>query len=442
MRLAHPRLALTLALILPLGACGDDAADEPAGLAGADFDLETTREEAYALGGFEAIDWDAFGNVSGIGFDDAENLYILDSQAASIHVVSTTGERLRSFGQRGEGPGELNSPRSMVVFPDGAVAVYDFSKFGWVTYGPDGEWIEDVTADDPSNIQLLGNFEVAGANAVFAEVVGQIRMASGPSSADDEEDEEPEEEGDPIVRVALESGAEPTTVFRAWEPPPPEGAETELSGTTEGGGNMVFRMSPLRAFEPQLHFAALPDGRFAALDSTTYRVEIFDAQGTFERAIERPIPPVQVTSAIEAAERDRRIAEHDEQQRNGSGGGGMRVITLGGAVGGGAAQMDGMADAMRERIENMLFFAEIPAIEALAADRQGRLWIQRSSGEPGEPGPTDIVRADGTYVGTIPADGLRIPDAFGPNGLVAWIETDEFDAERVVVARIQLGGTS
>jgi hypothetical protein len=221
-------------------------------------------------------------------------------------------------------------------------------------------------------------------------------------------------------------------VFRAWDPPEPEGPEREL--TAGGGGNVLqFRMPQLRAFEPDFRFAGLPEGGFVAVDSTVYRIGVFDAMGEQVGTITRPITPTPVTPAIEAAERDRRIAELDEQEQRGGQGGNIRLL---GAGGGGAFQAPDMAEMQRQGIEDMVFWPEIPVVEDLAADWSGRIWIQRSGGEPGEDGPTDIVRADQTYVGTLPAEGLRMPDAFGPNGLAAWIERDEYEAERIVVARI------
>lgn len=442
MHLADSRPAILpmalLVLLLTLGACaGDGAATATGALDGGDVDLAWTTEEAYAIGGYEAIEWDAFGNVGGVGFDDAGNLYVLDTQASQIRVVGLDGQLVRSFGRQGEGPGELNRPDELVVLPDGRVAVYDFGKFGWVTYDADGEWIEDIMAPDPGNVQLLGNFSVAGDDAVIARVVGQIRMTEGPGS-DSESESEPEEEGEPIVKLSLSQGAESQTVFRAWEPPEPEGPESEFS--SESSGNvMQIRMSQLVAFEPGVRFAGLPDGGFAVLDSTTYRVEVFDAVGAPVGVIERPIAPTPVTDAIREAEQGRQMAEVEEREASGDETGGLRILGGGGIRN---ADMSGMNQMMRERVENMAFYPEIPVVEQLAADHEGRIWVQRSSGQPGEPGPTDIVLPDQTYVGTLPADGIRIPSAFGPNGLAAWIETDEFDAERIVVKRIRPSGTN
>ena len=46
------------------------------------------------------------------------------------------------------------------------------------------------------------------------------------------------------------------------------------------------------------------------------------------------------------------------------------------------------------------------------------------------------MTATGDYLGTLPPDGPRIPDAFGPGGLMAYIETDEMDVPTVRVVRL------
>ena len=43
---------------------------------------------------------------------------------------------------------------------------------------------------------------------------------------------------------------------------------------------------------------------------------------------------------------------------------------------------------------------------------------------------------DGEYVGTYSAEATGMPDAFGPDGLAAFIELDEFDVASVVVRRL------
>ena len=85
----------------------------------------------------------------------------------------------------------------------------------------------------------------------------------------------------------------------------------------------------------------------------------------------------------------------------------------------------------------MQFHPEVPVVAAVRVTWEGTLWIERSM-EPGatEPGPIDVIGSGGRYVGTLPAGQLEMPDAFGPDGLVAFIETDEFDVPVITVRRL------
>ena len=85
----------------------------------------------------------------------------------------------------------------------------------------------------------------------------------------------------------------------------------------------------------------------------------------------------------------------------------------------------------------MQFHAEVPVVAAVRVSWAGSLWVKRST-EPGTsgPGPIDVLAADGRYVGTFRAGQLEMPDAFGPDGLVAFVEADEFDVPVITVRRL------
>jgi hypothetical protein len=85
----------------------------------------------------------------------------------------------------------------------------------------------------------------------------------------------------------------------------------------------------------------------------------------------------------------------------------------------------------------LLFADAIPVIAGLGVDWDNRIWVERSA-RPGEDGPIDVVDAEQRYYGSIPADGPRLPAAFGPNGLVAYIERDELDVPSVRVMRFRI----
>ena len=52
-------------------------------------------------------------------------------------------------------------------------------------------------------------------------------------------------------------------------------------------------------------------------------------------------------------------------------------------------------------------------------DWEDQIWVERRGPTGDDDGPTDIVRPDGDYIGTLPPDGLRTPNAFAPDGLPA-----------------------
>lgn len=58
--------------------------------------------------------------------------------------------------------------------------------------------------------------------------------------------------------------------------------------------------------------------------------------------------------------------------------------------------------------------------------------------QPGDDdGPIDVVTVGDRYIGTYPAGAVAWPGAFGPDGLVAFIERDEMDVRSVVVKRLR-----
>ena len=96
----------------------------------------------------------------------------------------------------------------------------------------------------------------------------------------------------------------------------------------------------------------------------------------------------------------------------------------------------------------MRFYPEIPLVDDLRATWEGTLWVLRTpeDGYPsesvglgrlaGSPAPIDVVTSGGRYVGTFPALVAAMPIAFGPDGLVAFVEIDEFDVPTVIVKRL------
>ena len=421
------RLVLTLMFTATLAACGGESLGEGGsggtmGLDAPDTPVASDATTLFRLGGFSAQGWEQFGRLGPAGFDAQGRLYLLDTQAMRVSVVDSTGAEVRSFGREGNGPGELASPLGMAVFPDGGVVITDLGNRGFVFFRPDGSFDRLLPFQETNfatTITPLPSGDVLQAS-------GGVRISMrGPGSA-----APPPPTTRPVLRYSLETGA-PETVWEGWLMPPPDapdGPALNLSGPA-GQRISINAMPPLRAFEPGLHVAPLPDGRLVVADTVDYRIQVI-RDGVVESTLRRPMAPVAVTSSVEGMERDRRLEALE-------GGTSQFRVVIGGGPGG-AAPMD--ATAMeRDRVEGMLFAPEIPVISRVAVDPEGRIWVERNGPRPGEPGPTDILTPEGEYLGTLPADGLRIPTAFGPDGLLAYLERDEMDAAVVEVRRLPPG---
>ena len=397
----HPPLLL-LALLVACGDTGDGPATGTAGsLDGPDVTLNAVTEEVFTVGSVMGDEWDTFGSVRSVHFDAQGNLHIFDSQADHILVVGPDGSLVRTVGGKGEGPGEFGNVMTAIVARDGSYTVMGFSQIDLLE--PDGEFVRRITQDPMTTGLVIAEMALPDGRLVTGQIV---RMG------DDEE--QPGEGGRPIHIVPLD-GTEPELLYTAWELPEEDDDEFTMSGSTSGG--TLVRMAAGRAFEPRLVYDLLTDGRLALIDSIGYRVKLIGLDGSVAGTIERPITPLPVDEEIKEAERERfreaREASIEGTNRTSSS---FRIE--------------------REGVEERTFAAEVPVLYGLKVDWEDRIWVARRGPTGQGDGPTDIVTPDGDYIGTLPPDGLQTPDAFGPDGRLAYIETDEMDVPTVRVVRL------
>jgi len=162
----------------------------------------------------------------------------------------------------------------------------------------------------------------------------------------------------------------------------------------------------------------------AVVDSMAYRIKLIGPQGSVVGLLQRQLVPEPVTVAIRDAERARR----------------REAFSTPGAI-----HVDGVEDrefaerlraTLLEQVENMVFAEVIPVIADMAVGPGDLIWVARTGPGGDGHGPIDILTADGAYIGTLPTGGPEIPDAFGPDGLMAYIETDDLDVPVVRVIRL------
>ena len=385
---------------------GDGHAQETIELPREDRTLVAELVEVYRIGSAGAIaDWEVLGTVPAAGFDEAGNLYLLDSPARVV-VVNPGGNFLGQIGRPGEGPGEFRKPEQLDVWPSGQIVVTDPGHFAFQIFGPEGVFERMVRVKvDRSNMADIGAFFRAGTFGARLARDGVAIYSDGVRK---------------IMRTDLSSDeARIETFVEAWAPPGTEEKSGSVAEVTSGG---------LWGLVPPLVFDALPGGGIAFSDSSAYAIKITAPSGEVHRVLRRPIDPAPPTDRARQAEKDRELAKLG-LSRDPSGRVPPDVLALAGVF----------RAAHARAIEDMQFFPEVPVLCALRTTWEGNLWVQRRGEEPEvDRGPIDVLSPTGRYLGTI-NQRMRMPDEFGPSGLVVFIEKDEFDVPVIVVKRLPPG---
>ena len=440
---SDPRTLIGLGLIL---AGGPPAVSPPAilhaqeviELPGRDRPIEGEFEEVYRVGVLDGESWEMFAQVGKVAFDAEGNLYIFDGTAGlsrsgqlrlarsgqlRVLVFDAAGRFVSEFGTSGGGPGEFNQPMDFAVLRDGTVIVSDIGHRAYQLFDASGEFRRMVRAGDGSDGGSLPAYDIRPdprGGAVFAGGSGGITVGLAGGS-------EAPPTSRPILRIGLDGEvARADTVAEGWLPQRTDLDELATSSVPAGLRDALRGMAMPTVFEPSLLLGVLPDGRVVHADSSAYALKVTPPGARdVARIIRRPIEPEPVTPELREAYEERR----DEARRARGGSGGPRILQFVAAGDG-----DNRPRATFELEER--YYHEVPVLRGLRTTWDGRIWVRRRGEEPENNGPIDVLTAGGEYVGTYSTGTTEMPDAFGPDGLVAFIEHDEFDVARVVVRRL------
>ena len=437
------RYAVFVAL---LGACGGETGGESVPPVSEDRPLEADFEEVYRIGGIAAEGWDAFTEIADLGFDARGHLYVRDEAGSStrIAVVDGVGGLAVEFGRMGDGPGELRQVGQMVALPEGGAAIVDDGHRAYLLFGPDGSFERALRFAD------TGDSRAGSAQIVRPARDGGALFLTRGTAASFSRGEASVTSGDrTIYRVALDEREEavPVPFAEGWEPRPRRQVTIEV----EDPSDMFAALDgALAYFEPRLVFDVLPGGGVAYSDSSAYVVKI-RTTGAPPRVVGRPLHPQAVTERLRERARARVVEEYEatvEAQ--------FTTSEVGGDVPEAAraqfaALMEGLVAGMREMVANAAFMPEVPLVRDLRTTWEGTIWVQRwgsdplgqlefagaGSGRDETPdGWIDVLAAEGEYVGTFSLEETPMPAAFGPGGMVAFVETDEFDVPTIIVKRL------
>jgi len=96
-------------------------------------------EEDLRIGSIAGGGPDEFSRIGTFTVDDQGTMYIVDGMAEDIRVFDSEGTYIRTFGGKGEGPGEFGNATGMTWGPEGNLWVYESRRFSVFT--PEGEFL-------------------------------------------------------------------------------------------------------------------------------------------------------------------------------------------------------------------------------------------------------------------------------------------------------------
>ena len=449
--LATTGIALLVTALLVSALPASLPAQEVVDLTGRDDRLDTDFEEVFRIGVLDGEDWEMLGSVMHVAFDENGHLYIVDglgggfgaggnipmlgSEGMRVLVFDASGNFLHQFGTSGEGPGEFNMPAGFAVMRDGTTIVSDMGHRAYQLFDADGSFLRMVRGSDDSGASwVTGQLHAdPRGGGVFTGQFGN--RISGISSGDGGAPPPPTSR--PVTRLDLGGEVVQTeTVAEGWLPPREEADIKLPSGIKiQGGGgvsNLLKALSPPSVFEPRFLVGVLPDGGVVYSDSSAYALKVTQPDATeIARIIRRPLRPEPVTPRIE---KDYLEKEEAARREGGIGAGGGFIQFRSVTSGGGNPRVANQSIPLE--MPEPVFFPELSVLRGLSTTWEGRVWVQRRGDEPQSDGPIDVVTADGRYVGTFQTDAIKMPNAFGPNGMAAFIEHDELEVARVVVRRL------
>lgn len=408
--------------------------------------LDADFGEVYRVGALDGPLWQQFGTIQEAAFDGDGNLYLVDAYAMKVVVVDPQGGLTRTIGRAGQGPGEFSSPRSLAVMPDGRVVVSDLMHRAFQLYASDGGFLRNVRfGDDLLGIRgrvfadmgrdaalILSGDLVLIESARFFETLGEPSMAD--SRPGRFEAREPGKR--PVRRLVLDGDSViRETIVEAWASTSAGAVEVRMGGRTL---SMAGQTPPPRTFDPGLFVAPLPGGGVAFSDSSAYAVKLTDPHGEVFRVLARPFRPEPVTDRILEAEVERQVEASADRAVVRMGGGRPAMDARTGELVQGIPESmlrEAARESTRAFLEAVSAASEVPVVRNLGTTWDGRLWVQRRGDEPVSDGPIDVLTVEGRYLGSYPA-GTTMPDAFGPGGLVAFIETGALGESMVLVKRV------
>jgi len=102
-------------------------------------------EEELTIGKTREGEEPVFIGITGIKVDSEGNIYVLDGRARKVLVFDKDGKHIRSFGRKGQGPGEFQIANDIVLTPDETIMILDRGNLRLSFFSQEGELLNEIS---------------------------------------------------------------------------------------------------------------------------------------------------------------------------------------------------------------------------------------------------------------------------------------------------------
>jgi hypothetical protein len=107
-----------------------------------------------------------FSQLRSIQVDEQENIYALDMKELKVKVYDKNGKFVRSFGKKGQGPGEIDTPIRMEMTRDNCLVIDDMGNNKLIFYSLTGSLIKEIPT---GKYWALIRFKFDSKGCIFAD---------------------------------------------------------------------------------------------------------------------------------------------------------------------------------------------------------------------------------------------------------------------------------
>lgn len=192
-----------------------------------------------------------FAGLRSVGVDDQENIWTLDWQDIKIRIFDKNGKLFSTFGTKGQGPKELQSPSRMAVTGDGTGVILDLNKIAF--YAVDGRCLKEISTARTNPFRL----KIDGKGFIYLDSMDMRKTKV-------------------LTLTKFDPELKPIGVVASYEEP--------------------FVLGVSNPFLTILYFHATKDGRLIWLVTKKYEFHVLDSGGKPIRKIVKDYTPLKISA--------------------------------------------------------------------------------------------------------------------------------------------------